>query len=436
MPLRNENPRAVSFYFQVHQPRRLRPFRFFDIGNGVPWFDDELNRQLIRRIATNCYLPANRLLLQLIKKHPAIRVTFSVSGTALEQLEAFAPEVIESFRQLAATGSVEFLGETYFHSLTSVIDKAEFQYQVKRHLLKMESLLGVRPGVFRNTELIYSDDIGAAVHSLGFKGILLDGSARAAAGRSVHELYRHPDSSNLRLLLRNYSLSDDIALRFNMPQWNEWPLTPDKFLRWVEAVPGAIVNLGMDYETFGEHQRASTGIFDFLRVVLVRMAKSKRLILLTPTDAINTLEASQSLSVPDYTSWTDNERDLSAWLGNDMQKDAFQTLYALKHASAGSPAGSPAGSSGEISGETSGANLRRAWRYLQTSDHFYYMSTKKYSDESLMPRSSPFASPYEAFMNYMNVLSDLKLEIEKEQRRREMAKVNRVPAREMEIHEV
>ena len=422
MPLHNKNPRAVSLYFQVHQPRRLRLFRFFDIGNELPWFDDEMNSQLIRRIAANCYLPANRLLLRLIKKHPAIRVTFSVSGTALEQLEAFAPEVIESFHQLAATRSVEFLAETYFHSLASAIDKTEFQHQVKSHLLKMESLLGVRPEVFRNTELVYSDDIGATVNSLGFKGILLDGSKKAIGSGNVHELYQHPESSNLRLLLRNYSLSDDIALRFNMRQWTEWPLTPAKFMQWVKAVPGAnkIVNLGMDYETFGEHQKASTGIFDFLRMVLVQMAKSKKLAMVTPTEAINMFGATQRLSIPDFTSWTDNERDLSAWLGNDMQRDAFQTLYSLKSALH----------------ENTPPYLSNAWRYLQTSDHFYYMSTKKYSDDSLMPRSSPFASPYEAFMNYMNVLSDLKLQMEKEQRKHDMEKMKEGLPEEMEFHEV
>jgi len=392
-------PHYLNLYFQVHQPRRLGQFSFFDIGTDRDYFDDGLNQIIMRRVAKNCYLPTNLLLLKLIQNYPGIRITFSISGSALKQLEVFAPVALESFKMLAATGAVEFLSETYYHSLSFLTSKEEFHSQIKMHTDKIQQLFGVKPSVFRNTELIYNDAIGSMAHDFGFTGVITDGVKHILHGRSPNYLYQHPNNET-KILLRNYRLSDDIAFRFTRKDWHEWPLTPKKYVEWLTNMPASeqIVTLSMDYETFGEHQKADTGIFKFLESVISKLARNKKIKMTTPSEAIRLLQPADNIYAPESISWADEARDLSAWLGNDMQKDAFDTLCKMED---------PLKRIGDPS-------LLNTWRYLQTSDHFYYMSTKKGNDGSVHNYFSPYPSPYQAFMNYMNVLSDLELKIEKQ----------------------
>lgn len=385
-------PKYLNLYFQIHQPRRIRKFRFFDIGSPTSYFDEGLNKAIIHRIAHNCYLPANKMLLSLIKKHPEIRITFSISGIALEQLLDDAPAVVESFRDLAATGAVEFLGETYYHSLAFLTDRDEFITQVVQHSQKMIQLIGVQPVNFRNTELIYSDALAETVYDLGFKGMYLEGLERSLGGASPNRLYKHPDNP-LLLFPRNYVLCDDIAFRYSDRNWNQWPLTPNKYFNWLKniAADQTFIGMGMDYETFGEHQKADAGIFNFMEQLISKVAESKMFKFVTPTEAGNVLTASEIEPTKSITSWADKQKDLSAWLGNELQRDAFESLKKLH----------------TLIMDTRNSALIKDYRYLQASDHFYYMSTQKNDDGHVHQYFSPYDSPYEAFMNYMNVLTDL-----------------------------
>ena len=396
----NDKNQYLNLYFQVHQPRRLGQFSFFDIGTGRDYFDDGLNQSIMRRVANDCYLPTNLLLLKLIRKYPNIRVTFSISGSALRQMEVFAPAALESFQILAATGAVEFLSETYYHSLSFLNSKDEFRTQVKKHTDKVSDLFGIRPAVFRNTELIYNDEIGSIIDELGFTGVFTDGVEKILGDRDPNNLYQHHDQST-RIFLRNYRLSDDLAFRFMQKDWIEWPLKPAKYISWLETVlkKNELVTLGLDYETFGEHQKSATGIFNFLETLLTLLARHKNIKMINPSQAIATLEPVDTLHVPDSISWADEDRDLSAWIGNDMQKDAFDALRKLERPLK----------------EIGNATLLNTWRYLQTSDHFYYMSVKTGNDGNVHNYFSPYASPYAAFMNYMNVLTDLSLQVEKQE---------------------
>lgn len=392
----NSDKRYLNLYFQVHQPRRLKRFPFFDVGLGNNYFDDNLNGQIVRRIADACYLPANKLLLELIALHPELKITFSVSGVALEQFEQFAPAVLQSFRQLAETGSVEFLAETYHHSLSYFINRDEFVEQVSLHRRKLHKLVGVRPAFFRNTELIYSDGIGKTVADLGFAGMFIDGVPGVLNGRTPNALYRHPHE-DLVLFPRNFQLSDDIAFRYSDRNWSEWPLTGDKFARWLSAIPRheKFIGLGMDYETFGEHKKADSGIFDFLGAFIKAVLASGQFTFVTPSEAVRSVPAGQVISCERAISWADESRDLSAWLGNAMQRDAFDSLYRFHDTIIGS----------------GNRRLIDTYRHLQTSDHFYYMSTKKDQDGAVHQYFSPYGSPYEAFMNYMNIVTDLELNV-------------------------
>jgi alpha-amylase len=389
----------LNVYFQVHQPNRLKRFQFFDIGSNASYFDDALNENILKRVAQNCYLPANKMLLKLIKKYPQIRITFSISGVALDQLSAYAPEVLESFRALAATGAVEFLGETYYHSLSFMVDKSEFITQVKQHQKKISEFFGVQPEIFRNTELIYSNGIGEVVHELGFKGMYLDGVESLLKGKTPNALYKHP-TTDLILFPRNYALSYDIAFRYSDKNWCEYPLTPNKYVSWLKGLPADqnFIGLGLDYETFGEHKKAESGIFEFMQAVLSALANDKKFQFVSPSEAIKLLEPVGVVSTSKLISWADQERDLSAWLGGDLQADAFDSLTKM-HSKILS---------------TGNTKLISDYRYLQTSDHFYYMCTKTDCDGSVHQYFSPYGSPYEAFMNYMNVLGDLELKVKNE----------------------
>ena len=383
--------KSVCLYFQVHQPTRLRLYRFFDIGKDSHYYDQFINRTILRRIVQNCYLPMNEILLQTIKECKGkFKVAFSISGSALEQFERFAPEVIDSFRDLAATGCVEFLSETYYHSLASLRSPAEFKLQVSKHKDLIKKLFGVEPVTFRNTELIYSDEIGSMVYDMGFNLMLTEGARHIMGWKSSNYMYSNDIQPKLKLLLRNYPLSDDIAFRFSNKDWSEWPLTVEKYADWLSQAEGDIVNLFMDYETFGEHQSADTGILDFMRYLPAEIIKRSDLKFVTPAEAGKKLKPASTLSVPQPISWADEERDLSAWLGNELQQDAFNKLYGLT----------------EKLSILNDGTLWADFGHLQESDHLYYMCTKFFSDGEIHRRFNPYDTPYEAFINYMNVLSD------------------------------
>ena len=389
--------KSVCFYFQVHQPDRLRQFRFFDIGNDYHYLDDFSNRTIVRRVAERCYLPANRLLHDLILRHNgAFKVAFSISGVAIEQFERYVLEVIDSFKALAATGCVEFLSETYSHSLASLASTAEFKKQVKQHADLTKRLFGVKPTVFRNTELVYSDAIGATVAEMGYDVMLTEGAKHILGWKSPDFVYVNAINPRLKLLLRNFNLSDDIAFRFSDKGWASWPLTADKFADWTVSTleKGDVLNLFMDYETFGEHQRSASGIFDFLNA-LPAAVLSRGIDFCTPSEAARRYQPVAPLHVPFPISWADEERDTSAWLGNELQEEAFNKLYALE---------------ADVY-KTKDENLISAFRKLQESDHFYYMCTKFFSDGSVHSYFNPYDTPYEAFINYMNVLADFELRV-------------------------
>ncbi len=389
--------KSICLYFQVHQPTRLRLYRFFDIGKDSHYYDDYANRTILRRIAKKCYLPMNDLLLEAIESSGgAFKLAFSISGSAMEQFERYAPQVIESFRKLAETGCVEFLSETYNHSLSSLVNESEFTHQVKRHRKKLKELFGVETSAFRNTELIYSDRIGAMVREMGFQTMLTEGARHIMGWRNPNYIYSNDGNRDLNLLLRNYGLSDDIAFRFSDTGWENWPLTADTFVDWLKAAEGDVVNLFMDYETFGEHQNADCGIFDFMRALPSFVMSDPGLEFVTPSQASSKHKSVAELSVPEAISWADEERDVSAWLGNELQKDAFNKLYNLTEKL-------------EIINDPV---LWTDYGHLQESDHFYYMSTKFFSDGEIHKRFNPYDTPYEAFINYMNVLSDFIIRVD------------------------
>ena len=391
--------KSICLYFQVHQPARLRLYRFFDIGKDSHYYDDFANRTILRRVAQKCYLPMNALLLELIEANKgAFKVAFSISGTVLEQFDRYAPEVIESFRKLAQTGCVEFLSETYYHSLAALASEAEFKHQVLKHKAAIEHYFGVTPKAFRNTELIYSDAIGEMVYEMGFKTMLTEGAKHILGWKSPNFVYSGATAPKLKLLLKNSGLSDDIAFRFSDRGWSDWPLTGEKDLSWVKASAenDEIVNLFMDYETFGEHQKASSGIFDFMRYFPEEVLRDGEFEFVTPSEAAKKHRPVGDLDVMDPISWADEERDVTAWLGNELQNDAFNKLYDQV----------------EKLGILNDEALWADFGHLQESDHFYYMCTKFFSDGAVHKYFNPYDTPYEAFINYMNVLSDFILRVD------------------------
>jgi len=394
---------AICLYFQVHQPHRIRKYRVFDIGLSHDYFSDSSesnlnNKKILQKVAAKSYLPTNRLLLELLDRHPDFKVSFSLSGVVLEQLREYSPQTLQSFKDLVATGRAEILSETYYHSLSFLYSQAEFASQIRMHQELISSEFGVVPTVFRNTELIYNNDLAASVSALGFRGILAEGADHILGWRSPNFVYTPVTAPALRLLLKNYRLSDDIAFRFSETSWSEYPLTAPKYASWLSAVNGSgdIINLFMDYETFGEHQWASTGIFDFLRHLPSEIFRHPDNYFVTPSEAVASLPARGELDVPHFVSWADLERDLSAWLGNPIQDDAASKLYELESAIL----------------TTADPQLISDWRRLQTSDHFYYMCTKWFADGDVHKYFNPYDSPYDAFISFMNVISDLKLRLD------------------------
>ena len=385
--------RSICLYFQVHQPFRLRTYRFFNIGDDHYYYDDYQNRQIIRRVADKCYLPANKMMLDLIREFgTSFKISYSISGTAIEQLQKYAPEVIDSFRQLAKTGCVEFLAETYSHSLASVRNKEVFFQQIDKHVDLIESLFGQRPVTFRNTELIYSDGIGEMVAEKGFTTMMTEGAKNILGWKSPNYMYCNAVNPKLKLLLRNFRLSDDLAFRFSNQSWSEWPLTTEKFAGWLNAIDSneEVVNIFIDYETIGERQWKETGIFDFFSSLPKTVFSQSEFIFSTPRELTEVLQPIASLHVPFPISWADEERDLTSWLGNELQDEAFTKLF----------------STWEKVRMSDNPEILQDWERLQTSDHYYYMCTKWFSDGAVHKYFNPYSSPYEAFINYMNVLSD------------------------------
>ena len=390
--------KSICLFFQIHQPFRHRRYRFFDIGNDHYYYDDYSNESIIRNIADKSYLPANKLLLELAKKlGDKFKVAFSITGVALEQFELYAPDVIESFQKLAKTGCVEFLAETYSHSLSSLKDIHAFSDEVKKHDDQILRLFGQKPRVFRNTEMIYSDEIGEKVAKLGYSAMLTEGAKHVLGWKSPDFLYVNAINPRLKVLMRNYKLSDDIGFRFSDKNWDEYPLTAEKYVSWLENVgeKEEVINLFMGYDSFGTRQPKEAGIFDFLKALAEQIVKSDKLKFSTPSEAVDELQPISVVSVPHPISWSDEERDLSAWLGNEMQKEAFEKLYAMK----------------EQMTRCTDSVLQKDWNYLQASDHFFYMSTKFFAGGDAHKSYSHFDSPYEAFINYMNVLSDFKIRL-------------------------
>ncbi len=384
---------SIVFYLQVHQPFRLRRYSVFDTGGE--YFDDRLNAEICRKVARKCYLPANRAMKDIIRRHgERFAVNFSLTGVAVEQFRRWAPEVLDSFVELNETGRVEFLAETYYHTLAFLYDRHEFAEQVRMHVELMEGLFDRRPAAFRNTELTYNNDLPQLIRPLGFTTIITEGAPQVLGARSPSRVYRPHDGSDIKILLKNSRLSDDVAFRFSTTYWEHYPLTVDKFAQWVDAAlsDGCACNLFMDYETFGEHHWAETGIFEFLHAMPEKIIATGRHAFETVSAAAARHQPEDELDVPETISWADTERDISAWLGNSMQIQALEDLYSL------GPKVLAAGDE----------RLRDDWRKLQTSDHFYYMSTKWLGDGVVHKYFTPYESPYDAFINYMNVLDHLR----------------------------
>jgi len=393
---------SVCFYFQVHQPYRVKRYRIFDVGNDHNYFNDKSdkdtnNEKILHKVARKCYLPTNALLLELLNQHPEFKISFSLSGVFLEQLEEFSPETLESFQKLVATGRVEILDETYYHSLAFLYSKDEFKHQVQLHRDKVKKLFGVTPTSFRNTELIYNNELAKAVEEMGYKAILAEGWDNVLGWRSPNFVYHSPTTTNIKTLLKNYRLSDDIAFRFSSQDWKEWPLTSEKFAHWVNQVNGNghLINLFMDYETFGEHQWEHTGVFDFMRALPGQILKHPDNNFVTVTEAAEKYPSVGEFDAHHYVSWADVERDLSAWRSNGMQHEALGNIYALE---------------ADVLA-TKDPVLIHDWRKLQTSDHFYYMCTKWFADGDVHKYFNPYETPYEAFIAYNNLLQDLRLRV-------------------------
>lgn len=393
--------KAIVLYLHVHQPYRVGHYTIFDAGNrhdyfDAPYDDRTNNERIAHKVAEKSYIPTNRKLLELLNKHPEFKISMSITGTVLDQLEQWSPATLRTFQELTATGRVEIVGETYYHSLAFFYSQAEFEAQVQMHREKVEKLFGQTPKVFRNTELSYNNDLAYWADRAGYKGILAEGWDPVLGWRSPNFVYRPSFTENIRLLMKNYKLSDDIAFRFGDRNWAEWPLTADKFTHWLNGTSDAqTFNLFMDYETFGEHQWSESGIFDFLHHLPEQWLGTEGNTFMTVSEAIDTFDPVGEIDTPHTTTWADTERDLSAWLGNPMQQQAIHALYDLQK---------PIMDTGDW-------GLIDDWRKLTTSDHFYYMCTKWFSDGDIHAYFSPYETPYEAYMNFMNAWHDLKFRL-------------------------
>jgi alpha-amylase len=395
---------SVCLYFQVHQPLRVKRYRVFDVGNDHHYFnatgDTNLNNEkIVKKVAEKSYLPANKTILGLLNRHPEFKVSYSFSGIFLEQLEKFSPKVLKSFKKIYETGRMEILSETYYHSLAFFYSRREFEKQVKLHKDKIYKLFGAKPKVFRNTELAYNNELAEWADKKGYKAILAEGWDSILGWRSPNFVYEPKGTNKIKLLLKNYKLSDDIAFRFSEKTWSEWPLTAEKFAQWVSAINGngQVINLFMDYETFGEHQWEDTGIFHFLSELPSNILKNPDNDFITPTEAVTKYPAMDAIDAPYVVTWADMERDLSAWTGNAIQASAIDFIYQLEPRVL----------------KSKNKKVINDWRRLQTSDHFYYMCTKWFGDGDVHKYFNPYESPYDAFITYMNAANDLALRMKK-----------------------
>lgn len=392
--------KAICFYFQIHQPFRLKRYRFFDIGNDHYYDDEFTNEDILSRIAHRSYIPAAESLLRMIEESKGkFRCAISLTGVVIEQLEIYVPEFLDLLKKLADTGCVEFLAETYSHSLASLIDPEEFEAQVKAHDQLIYEKFGQHPKVLRNTELIYCDEMAPMIHSMGYKGVITEGAKHILGWKSPNYVYQAASCQKLKLLLKNDKLSDDIARNFSNTSWEAYPLTADKYIDWIASTPAdeQVVNLFMNLETFGDFQPRETGIFQFLEA-LPRFAKERGIDFWTPSEAISKLKPVGELSVMHPISWADEARDTSAWLGNKLQNEAFSKLYSVA----------------ERVRLCDDRRLKQDWYYLQASDHLFYMATKHMNDGAVHSHFSPYETPFQAFTNYMNVLSDFIVRVEEQ----------------------
>ncbi len=384
---------SVVFYFKIHQPFRLRHYTVFDINKSNDYFDEERNKFYLDRVTHKCYIPTLKIIKELINEtRGKFKVSFGITGTLIEQLAKWYPEVLDLFKELSKTGSVEFVGETYYHSLASLYSFNDFKEQVIKHRQLIKKLFNQESKVFANTELVYFDDLTKVVKELGFEGILTEGVPWILGWRNANFIYSDP-YNYLKILLRNFQLADDVSFRFSAKWWEGWPLTADKFAHWLAQINGngEVINLFMDFETFGEHQWEETGIFEFLKSLPFEVLKQKDLNFALPTEAIQKYPTRGTFSSPKPITWADTERDLTAWLGNEMQKECLDLLFSLE--------------------KDVPFYLKDNWRKLQTADHFYYMCTKWFADGDVHKYFSPYESPYEAYLNFRNVLEDFKLRI-------------------------
>lgn len=387
---------SVCFYFQVHQPFRVKKYSFFDIGNDHFYEDADKNRAIMDKVSEKCYLKTNQKMLDLINRHQGkFRISYSLSGVFIEQCENYRPDVLQSFIELAKTGCVEFLSETYYHSLSYLFSKKDFKRQVAEHDEKIMQYFGQKPKVFRNTELIFNNELAGFIEKMGYKGIICEGVDRLLGDRSPNFLYQPAGTKKIKALLKNYRLSDDIAFRFSDRNWADFPLTADKFASWVHRVAGngEVINLFMDYETFGEHQWENTGIFEFLDHLPAEILKHPDFDFKTPSEVIAALPVRGEYDAHEFISWADLERDLSAWKSNSMQEEAFSKIYGCEKRVLA----------------LGNEDITDVWSKLQTSDHFYYMCTKFWSDGDVHKYFSPYDSPYDAYIYYMNVVSDFEI---------------------------
>ncbi len=389
--------RQIMLYLHVHQPSRVSPYSAFDIGMRHDYFkdtDEVSNEAVFRKVAEKSYLPTNCMLLELLKNQPKFAVSLSITGTFLEQCEAWGQDVLRSFQELVATGRVEIVAETYHHSLAFFYSRFEFEKQVLMHREKVQELFGVTPRVFRNTELAYNNQLAEWADEAGYRGVIAEGWDEILGWRSPNYVYTAPGVKQLKLLLKNYRLSDDIAFRFSNQQWAEWPLTSEKYISWLDAINDdeKLINLCMDYETFGEHQWEAHGIFDFMNAWVPKWLEADDHRFVTATEAVSNHEPADVVSVERTVTWADTERDLSAWLGNSMQQEALRHLYDLE----------------EDILRSHDQQLIADWRLLQTSDHVYYMCTKWFTDGDVHAYFSPYNSPYDAFIYFMNAVRDLR----------------------------
>jgi alpha-amylase len=395
--------KSIVLYLHAHQPWRVKPYSIFEAGHDHQYFNDETpdketnNRFIIDKVAEKSYIPTNAVLKELLLKHPQFKLSLSITGTLIEQLEMWRPDVLQSFKELVGTGKVEIVAETYYHSLAFFYSRAEFVKQVAMHAQKVHEIFGVTPTAFRNTELSYNNDLAYWADEAGYKAIITEGWDPILGWRSPNHVYRPSYTENIRLLMKNYKLSDDVAFRFSDRNWVEWPLQAETYSHWLSEADGGgdVVNLFMDYETFGEHQWADTGIFDFLCAFPAEWLKTEGHDFKTITEAAEKYEAKDFVDVPQTITWADSERDLTAWLGNAMQHDTITSLYEIERRVL----------------ETDDAELISDWRRLQTSDHFYYMCTKWFSDGDVHAYFSPYSSPYDAYRFFMNSFRDTTLRL-------------------------